>query len=155
MPVKMLICVASCPASATYSITVPADALDGPTRMRVRIKYTGADCGCSCGTASYGEVEDYTVIVNNTSYSWLTVSPLTGTITGQGTAPVTLTFDSEGLAEGDYFANVKISSNDPDEPLVIVPCTLHVANQLNIDLTALLEGPFSGAGMNTVLNRLN
>ncbi len=38
-----VICVASCPASATYSITVPADALDGPTRMRVRIKYTGAD----------------------------------------------------------------------------------------------------------------
>ncbi len=147
-----VICVSSCPASATYSITVPADALDGPTRMRVRIKYTNADCGSSCGTASYGEVEDYTVIVNNSTYSWLTVSPLTGTIAGQGTSPITLTFDSEGLAEGDYFANVKISSNDPDEPLVTVPCTLHVANQLNVDLTAMLEGPFAGTEMQTSLN---
>ncbi len=147
-----VVCVASCPASATYSITVPPDALDGPTRMRVRIKYTGTDCGSSCGTVSYGEVEDYTVIVNNSSYSWLTVAPLTGTIIGQGTTPITLSFDSEGLAEGNYFANVNISSNDPNEPLVTIPCTLHVANQLNINLTALLEGPYAGTEMMTSMN---
>ncbi len=147
-----VICVASCPASASYSITVPVDALDGPARMRVRIKYTGTDCGSSCGTATYGEVEDYTVIVNNTSFSWLTVSPLNGTVTTQGTASTTLTFDSDGLAEGDYYANVKISSNDPDEPLVIIPCTLHVANHISLDLTAMLEGPFMNSEMQTVLN---
>lgn len=149
-----VVCVSNCPASSTYSITVPADALDGPTRMRVRIKYTGADCGSSCGTASYGEVEDYTVIVNNSSFSWLTVSPLSGTVTTQGSSPITLDFNSEGLTEGDYFANVKISSNDPDEPMVTVPCTLHVANHLTLNLTAMLEGPYIAGEMQTALNSL-
>jgi hypothetical protein len=33
-----------------------------------------------------------------------------------------------------------------------VPCTLHVADQINIDLTAVLEGPFAGTEMLTTLN---
>lgn len=147
-----VICVSNCPASATYSITVPADAPSGTTRMRVRIKYTGADCGSSCGTASYGEVEDYTIIVNNSPYTWLTVSPITGTVTSQGTTPVNLNFNSEGLEEGDYFANVKINSNDPDEPLITIPCTLHVASHITLDISAMLEGPYSASGMQTDLN---
>lgn len=147
-----VICVSNCPASSTYSITVPADAPSGTTRMRVRIKYTGADCGSSCGTASYGEVEDYTIIVNNSPYTWLTVSPITGTVTSQGTTPVNLNFNSEGLEEGDYYANVKINSNDPDEPLITIPCTLHVASHIILDISAMLEGPYSASGMQTDLN---
>jgi hypothetical protein len=45
----------------TASITPPAGALEGPTRMRARITYTGAVS--PCGGTSYGEVEDYTIVV--------------------------------------------------------------------------------------------
>lgn len=44
-------------------IIPPADALNGPTRLRVRILYTGEIV--PCGFVSWGEAEDYTVIVDN------------------------------------------------------------------------------------------
>lgn len=45
------------PVSGTF--TVPSSALDGPTRMRVSMKYNGIPS--SCETFTYGEVEDYTI----------------------------------------------------------------------------------------------
>jgi len=49
----------------TYSpqITIPADANDGSHRMRVRSSY-GAPGNSPCETYTYGEVEDYTVIIS-------------------------------------------------------------------------------------------
>ncbi|MCX6270911.1 MAG: GEVED domain-containing protein [Bacteroidetes bacterium] len=44
-------------------ITVPDDALPGPARMRVRITYNITPS--PCGTNSYGEAEDYTIVVTN------------------------------------------------------------------------------------------
>jgi len=41
------------------SFTVPAGAVEGPTRMRVSMKYNGIPT--SCETFTWGEVEDYTV----------------------------------------------------------------------------------------------
>ncbi len=43
------------------SFTVPAGAAEGATRMRVSMKYNGVPT--SCETFSYGEVEDYTVVI--------------------------------------------------------------------------------------------
>lgn len=58
--------------TATYSITVPVDAILGTTTMRIVIEY---DDGVSYGDGAcdadhlteYGETEDYTVIVDNTA----------------------------------------------------------------------------------------
>ncbi|QAA82166.1 T9SS type A sorting domain-containing protein [Aequorivita sp. H23M31] len=47
--------------SISGSFTVPASALNGPTRMRVAMKYNAYPTPCE--TFSYGEVEDYTVII--------------------------------------------------------------------------------------------
>jgi PKD repeat protein len=47
----------------TGIISPPADALNGPTRLRVRILYTGEIV--PCGNVEWGETEDYTVIVDN------------------------------------------------------------------------------------------
>jgi GEVED domain/Pregnancy-associated plasma protein-A/Fibronectin type III domain/Secretion system C-terminal sorting domain len=49
-------------ANLSSSITVPTTAKNGTTRMRVIMKY-GA-YGTSCETFSYGEVEDYNVVVS-------------------------------------------------------------------------------------------
>ncbi|HRZ78243.1 MAG TPA: GEVED domain-containing protein, partial [Bacteroidales bacterium] len=49
----------------TANITVPPTALPGATRIRIRITYTGTVD--PCGTTTYGEVEDYTLMVASSS----------------------------------------------------------------------------------------
>lgn len=48
-------------------IVVPADALSGNTRLRIRVFDTSSSSGSStsCGDAKYGEVEDYTLVVSS------------------------------------------------------------------------------------------
>ena len=48
-------------------ITVPYNATPGITRMRVSMKYGGWPS--SCGNFSYGEVEDYTIVVGSQGYA--------------------------------------------------------------------------------------
>lgn len=64
----------------TFYFDVPENAMPGATVMRVRLKYTGSDCGGSCGSTTYGEVEDYTLMVED----------------------ATLTIDADCILEGFY-----------------------------------------------------
>jgi subtilisin family serine protease len=58
---------------------------------------------------------------------WVGVDPLAGTVAPGGTQVVGVTFDSTGLAVGDLLqANLCLASNDPANPLVVVPLTLQV-----------------------------
>ncbi len=54
---------AGVPDQFTADVTVPTDAVAGATRMRVRLVDGSFDDPLACGTSSYGEVEDYTVVV--------------------------------------------------------------------------------------------
>ena len=60
-----------------------------------------------------------------------------------GTADITVTFDSTGLEPGIYYANIVISSNDPDEDPVVVPVTLGV-DVAGLSGTILLQGRPAG-----------
>jgi hypothetical protein len=53
-------------SSSTLSLafTVPSSALNGATRMRIQMRYSSAASG-SCSTYTYGEVEDYTVVITS------------------------------------------------------------------------------------------
>jgi uncharacterized repeat protein (TIGR01451 family) len=57
---------------------------------------------------------------------WLSESPITGTVSGGDCQVVDVTFDSTGLALGDYFGELEVYSNDPDTPLIVVPVQLNV-----------------------------
>ncbi|PTB96319.1 peptidase S8 [Marivirga lumbricoides] len=52
------------------TLNIPTSALTGPTRMRVTMKYNAQ--ATSCETFAYGEVEDYTVNIVNSSASVMT-----------------------------------------------------------------------------------
>jgi len=106
----------------TAAITPPPSALPGVTRMRIRIVYQ--EDPQPCGTSTYGETEDYSVSVVN----WLDVDPTTGTVLPGETAEISLTLSSVGMALGTYTAELQISSNDPDNPMEVVPITMNVAN---------------------------
>jgi len=52
----------------TGQVTVPSEATIGSTRLRVRCQYNDTDPGEPCGDGYYGEVEDYTLIVQGSAY---------------------------------------------------------------------------------------
>lgn len=54
-------------SNLTANVTIPSDAVQGVTRMRVSMKYNSAQTACE--TFSYGEVEDYSVEISNTTPS--------------------------------------------------------------------------------------
>ncbi|MCD4791229.1 MAG: hypothetical protein K8R37_14645, partial [Bacteroidales bacterium] len=89
------------------------------------------------------------------NYSWLSVTNNgSGTVPGGNSVDITIHFDATGLDLGIYTGAVLVNSNDPDEPQVIVTCTLEVISGITVNLTAFLEGPFAGSYMSTFLNML-
>jgi hypothetical protein len=67
---------------------------------------------------------------------WLTVDPASGIVPPGGSQNVVVTLNAAGLSGGDYGTDLVISSNDPDEPAVVVPVRLHVVDAPDITLTA-------------------
>ncbi|MCH8838423.1 MAG: T9SS type A sorting domain-containing protein [Candidatus Marinimicrobia bacterium] len=57
---------------------------------------------------------------------WLIVAPQVGSVPIDGSVEITLTADISELELGSYSAQIMVSSNDPDEGLVVVPVTLSV-----------------------------
>jgi hypothetical protein len=91
-------------------------------------------------------VVDYTYVP---SYTWLKVNGLgstSGTITPGNSVQVPVTFEAGSLGVGTYNGNIRITSNDPDQPTVLVPCTMIVSADKSVHLTLLLEGLYDGAG---------
>lgn len=68
-------------AVRTGTINIPSSAATGSTRMRVSMKYNGAQTACE--TFSYGEVEDYTVNITGSS------APSCGVPSGLASSSVT------------------------------------------------------------------
>jgi len=73
---------------------------------------------------------------------WLSVFPTTGTVNPGRRINVTVIFNTTGLPFGDYYANINITSNDPDESVVTVPVHLTVRPEAVIFDTGLPENPY-------------
>lgn len=66
------------------------------------------------------------VLVYFEGVPWLPIDPNSGTILAGQSADITVTYNASNLVEGEYTANITITSNDPAEPEVIIPVTLTV-----------------------------
>jgi hypothetical protein len=110
------------PGPYTATITVPENAKNGDARMRIRIGRGGTLS--PCGSVPNGEVEDYSVKV----LGWVTASPAQGAVQPGAMQPITFSFDAAGMGIGTYQANYTIYSNDPDDPQIVIPVTMNVAN---------------------------
>ncbi len=124
-----VVCEGDNGGQGTYNIYVSDEALGGETVMRIRIKYSGSDCGDPCGTTSYGEVEDYTVNVN----SWMSVETNEGTVLPGNTEIINIMFISDDLELGTYIANLTIENNDATNSSVDVPVSLEVVGNLELE----------------------
>jgi hypothetical protein len=65
-------------AAVSAFFTVPASALNGSTRMRVQMQYN-AYATSSCGSYTYGEVEDYSVVITGNAQRPMADLSTTGT----------------------------------------------------------------------------
>jgi len=74
------------PATGTISFTVPATALPGTTRLRVREIYSfGISTFDPCNNYYFGETEDYNVVISNTNKIVGLTALLQGLYSGSGT----------------------------------------------------------------------
>ncbi|HBX69929.1 MAG TPA: hypothetical protein DEH25_11285, partial [Chloroflexi bacterium] len=61
--------------------------------------------------------------------SWVSVAPLSGTLTPGANESLDVIFDSTGLTTGEYTGTLCLDSNDPVTPQVQVPLTMTVCTQ--------------------------
>ncbi len=93
-------------ATNTWSIAIPPNAQPGVATMRVRMKWSGSDCGDPCGSTSYGEVEDYSIIITPGTYGSLSgfVTELsTGNPIEGAEVDVAGFYTETTLADGSYY----------------------------------------------------
>ncbi len=99
---------ASTATPATGTFTIPTTAALGATRMRVSMKYNGIPTACEA--FSYGEVEDYTVNIQNatadsTAPSAPTGLAASGTTTTSTNLSWTASTDNVGVTGYDVYQN--------------------------------------------------
>ena len=64
---------------------------------------------------------------------WLSVDPTSGYALEGETNDITVTFDTDELEEGDYLGQIVIHTNDQNNPMLVVPCSLTVSSVVGID----------------------
>ena len=135
-----LICEGDNSGQGTFTFTVPSGAAAGTTTMRIRIKYSGSDCGSPCGSTTYGEVEDYSLNVNN----WLNIGTTEGTLTPGSTEVIDVTFSSYDIEPATYTATISVMSNDTENPSVEIPVSLTVGGAFNVSPVAVPQNICEG-----------
>jgi len=68
---------------------------------------------------------------------WLSEDPTAGVVFADSSTDVTITYDSTGLAEGDYFASIRVKN--PPAAAINVPVTLHVTGLRYLYLPLILK----------------
>ncbi len=99
--------------------------------------YLDGDLIATGGQFGQNESVDFSI-----SSTWLTMDPESGTIPSDGSTDLTLVLDASSLEEGDYSADIYLTSNDPDESTVIIPVSLTVAS-VNIHDESLFPKEFA------------
>jgi subtilisin family serine protease len=96
----------------------------------------GSDCGFTNPDLSFRLLGTRTGPCSSLGdIPWISASPSSGTTTAGSTDQVSLLFNSSGLVDGPYSGNICIASNDPANPLVVVPVTMDVVTQFGVELS--------------------
>lgn len=127
------------------NITPPISALLGNGLMRIRLSDSSqGDIGEPCGTSSFGEVEDYTLLVED-GIGVSELPPVFQSIGSEGVAvypnPSIGTVNIQGLREGVYYLT------DAAGRLVEV-VRLNAKNQFTVQLNDIAAGSYILSGQN-------
>ncbi|MGI6341657.1 MAG: choice-of-anchor J domain-containing protein [Bacteroidales bacterium] len=131
----------------TANITIPTTIDDGYVLMRIRLRYGGSIN--PCGTTSYGEVEDYTLLVGDLSFI-TDVQPKQGTVPANGNKTIDVWFGATGgyATPGVYNDAITLVTNDVNNPSVEIPAIMTVITP------GTLEGTVTEFGTNQPLQNV-
>ncbi len=76
---------------------------------------------------------------------WLNASNISGTIFNGNSAAVILTYHSEDYLPGLYSMDMKVTSNDPLRPSVIIPIKMQISGVIPVELTSFTAEQISGS----------
>jgi len=78
---------------------------------------------------------DEIVFSREDPFTAVTVTPREGKVAPGQALDAVVTFDARHLIAGDYAADIVVRSDDPDEPVVVVPAELHVDGESDIGIS--------------------
>jgi subtilisin family serine protease len=82
---------------------------------------------------AYGApVAYYQTLVTGSAIRWVSIDRKDGALAPGTSLDIAVRFDAAGVQGGDYDANVRVASNDPVTPEVVVPAHLHVTGAPDI-----------------------
>jgi subtilisin family serine protease len=116
------------------------DGIGEATTGRLGFRYFVTDAGPFGFNSDYVGIDTFEYVAADScnepvDIPWLGVSPAAGSTAPGGSSDVTVSFDSTGLAPGEYEAQLCVDSNDPVNPRVVVPVTLTVLDAPSCDTT--------------------
>lgn len=85
---------------------------------------------------------NYTIVAEYLTgdMGWLSSTPSNGSVQGGGFyQDLTINFNSTGLDPGIHTANLLVNSNDPVNPVIVIPVTLTVNERTIVEVTTLLN----------------
>jgi hypothetical protein len=62
--------------------------------------------------------------------NWITIDPLSGAVPQNQSELINLTINTNDMAFGNFACNIEVSSNDPTQPIIIIPVSLEVQSDL-------------------------
>lgn len=128
-------------AAVSASFTVPASALNGSTRMRVQMQYN-AYPSTSCATYTYGEVEDYSVVITGNAQRPMAdvTSPVTFNNLNLYPNPsqgiVNISFDAASIGTASMRISDLVGKIVLTEQLQVIEGT----NKFTVDMTPYSKG---------------
>jgi hypothetical protein len=76
-------------------------------------------------TGYYGDINRVELIING--IEWITLSSMSGSLLPGDSTNVEVEFNSNGLFSGTYNGNIILTSNDPLNPLLMIPSAMTIA----------------------------
>lgn len=70
---------------------------------------------------------------------WLAIDPVSGSVAGNSSQMVNLTFNGMGLDLGSYSATITVTSNDAENPEATIPVTMNVMDVSPVNLVILQD----------------
>ncbi len=75
-------------------------------------------------------IQNDMIVSFNPNFNWISCDPVIGTVAQNMSETVNITVDTADMLFGDYACNIEIVSNDPTQPLIVIPVTLEVQSDL-------------------------